>query len=95
MNDDQPKLGQEWVSWITQSSDPEVSVVGGDVPTMPIPREEWLRRYRQRLIGVAGLSEQHAQQCVDAGEGFEAMSDGYEDDPAGAADMEMLYWDGE
>ena len=89
------KLGQEWVSRITQSSDPEASVVGGDASPMPIPREEWLGRYRQRLIGVAGLSEQHAQQCVEAGDGFEAMSDGYEDDPEGAADMEMSYWDGE
>lgn len=56
-----------------------------------IERAEWLARYRQRFIDVAQISEKHADECVRA-EPFETLSDGFEDDPEGAADSEMSYW---
>ena len=31
------KLGQDWVSKVTQSDDPEESIIGGDVSPMPTP----------------------------------------------------------
>lgn len=52
---------------------------------------EWLARYASRLIVVAGISPAHADAATKA-ETFEVLSDGYEDDPEGAADMEMSYW---
>lgn len=63
-------------------------------PSGQIPREEWLRRYQQRFVDVAGLSAEQAAD-VAATETFERLSEDYEDDPEGAADMEMSYWDGD
>jgi hypothetical protein len=37
------------------------------------------------------LREKQANACARA-ETFEVLSEGYEDDPEGAADMEMSYW---
>lgn len=54
-------------------------------------REEWFRRYRQRFIDQANLTEEQAQSCADA-ESFETLSEFFEDDPEGAADEEMSYW---
>ena len=54
-------------------------------------REEWLQRYKQRFIDRAGLTADQAEACARA-ESFEVLSDGFEDDPEGAADSEMSYW---
>lgn len=54
-------------------------------------REEWLVRFRQRFIG-AGVGETQAQACADA-ESLEVLSEGFDDDPEGAAEEEMSYWE--
>lgn len=54
--------------------------------------QEWLRRYQQRLIDQAGISSELAAQFAQA-ESFDVLSDGFEDDPEGAADSEMSYWE--
>lgn len=62
-------------------------------PASPLPtQEEWLRRYRQRFIDRAELSETQADACASA-ESFEVLSEMFEDDPEGAADEEMSYWE--
>ena len=53
--------------------------------------DEWLTRYKQRFINQAGLTPEQADDCSRA-EAFGVLSEGYEDDPEGAADMEMSYW---
>ena len=67
----------------------------GDVPDSraahTVPPAEWLERYKRRLIAVAGITERHAEQAARA-EAFEVLSDGFVDDPEGAADSEMSYW---
>lgn len=55
-------------------------------------REEWFARYKQRFIEQADLTPAQAEACAEA-ESFETLSDGFEDDPEGAADSEMSYWD--
>lgn len=62
----------------------------GDPPA--ITEREWLERYGQQFIRVLGISKKLADECVMA-EDFGVLSEGYEDDPEGAADMEMSYWD--
>jgi hypothetical protein len=57
-----------------------------------LDRDVWLKRYARRFITVAKLTPTQAQACADA-ETFETLSDGFEDDPEGAADVEMSYWD--
>ena len=52
--------------------------------------EEWKRRYRQRLIDRAGISETMADLAVIAGE-FGQYD--FEDSPEAAADEEMSCWD--
>ena len=54
-------------------------------------RDEWLQRYKQRYIEVAGLTDVQAEAAAQA-ESFEVLSDGYEDEPEEAADLEMSYW---
>lgn len=54
--------------------------------------QEWLARYTQRFIDRADLTETQALLCAEA-EPYERLSDGFEDDPEGAADEEMSYWD--
>ncbi len=54
--------------------------------------QEWLARYKWRLIDRAGLTEAQAQACAQA-ESFEVLSEFYEDDPEGAADEEMSDWE--
>jgi len=54
-------------------------------------REEWLKRYKQEFIDAAKLTDEEAQSCVDALT-FEEASNGYENDPEGAAQLEMSYW---
>ncbi len=53
---------------------------------------QWLARYKQRFVEIAGLTEDQAQDFAD-GVLFEEVSDGFEDDPEGAADEEMSYWE--
>jgi len=55
-------------------------------------RHDWLRRYERRFIEIANLTLDQAQLCATA-ETFETLSEGFEDDPEGAADMEMSYWE--
>lgn len=57
-------------------------------------QQEWLRRYADRIRSVTGMSEEFSWACARA-ETFEVLSDMFEDDPEGAADEEMSYWDGE
>lgn len=64
-----------------------------NAPT-PLTQDEWLRRYKQRFIDRADLTETQAQACSEA-ESFETLSEFFEDDPEGAADEEMSYWDGD
>lgn len=59
-----------------------------------LPRQEWLGRYQERLIAVAGLTTEQARQASEA-ESFYVLSEGFEDDPEGAADEEISYWDGD
>lgn len=56
-----------------------------------VSKTDWIRRYMQRFQDVAGLTEAQAFACATA-EAFEVLADGFEDDPEGAADMEMSYW---
>lgn len=65
-----------------------------------LTREEWLRRYRERFIGVAGFTAAQADDSTKAvctgpqdDVGFIELSEGWESDPEGAADEEMSYWD--
>lgn len=60
-------------------------------PTALQPRA-WLDRYSRRFIECAGLTETQARACAKA-ETFEVLSEGFEDDPEGAADEEMSYWE--
>lgn len=55
---------------------------------------EWMTRYKQRFIEIAGVSETQAEALGEA-ESFAVLSDMFEDDPEGAADSEMSYWDAE
>ena len=54
-------------------------------------KEAWLERYEKRFVDRAGLTVHQAAACGDA-EAFEVLSEGFEDDPEGAADSEMSYW---
>ena len=56
-------------------------------------RDEWLRRYEDRIVAVARVERKFAHAAATA-DTFEVLSEDYEDDPEGAADMEMSYWDG-
>ena len=56
----------------------------------PLERR-WLERYAQRMRDVAHLTSAQAEACAQA-ESFAVLSEGFEDDPEGAADMEMSYW---
>jgi hypothetical protein len=53
---------------------------------------EWLRRYKQAFKDTANLTDAEAAECAGA-VSFEEASRGFEDDPEGAAQMEMSYWD--
>lgn len=53
---------------------------------------EWKQRYKQEFMAAAKLSETDAQDCVDAAK-FPAVMEGFEDNPEGAAQEEMSYWE--
>ena len=53
-------------------------------------REEWLDRYKRRLMEVTTAEHAEAEAQADT---FEVLSDGYEIDPEGAADEAMSYWE--
>ena len=55
-------------------------------------REEWLARYKQRFVERAGLTPEQALALTEANP-FEILSEYFEDDPEGAADEEMSYWE--
>lgn len=70
-------------------------------PSNELSREEWLRRYRQRFVKVAGFTDAQADDaaravCTGPGDdvGFIELSDGFENEPEAAADEEMSYWEG-
>jgi hypothetical protein len=54
--------------------------------------DEWKARYKQEFVRAAKLSDEQAQKCLDVAE-FPDVMDGYEDDPEGAAQEEMSYWE--
>lgn len=60
--------------------------------TPELDRDEWYRRYRQRFIDRAKVTLKQAEALAEA-ESFEVLSEGFEDDPEGAADSEMSYWE--
>ncbi len=57
-------------------------------------QDEWFTRYKQRFMDVARVSQLQAQALANA-EPFPTLAEGFEDDPEGAADSEMSYWDGD
>ncbi len=57
----------------------------------PLSEEEWLKRYQSYFVKVAHLTADQAADEARA-EPFAVLSEGYEDDPEGAADMSMSYW---
>jgi hypothetical protein len=62
-----------------------------------VTQEEWMKRYRLRFEDVARTEEgdRLSGACLDAICGaspYAEISEGYEDDPEGAADEEMSYW---
>jgi hypothetical protein len=59
-----------------------------------VSKEEWMRRYKARFIQVAQLTDQEANDVASAVT-FEEASEDFEDDPEGAADSEMSYWEEE
>lgn len=61
---------------------------------MPIPEAEWMDRLRKRFAERAAMSDEGVRAVSDACT-FEEWSDGFEDDPEGAADEEMSYWAGD
>lgn len=54
----------------------------------PITEAEWMRRLRARLVARA---DEGADDVADA-VSFAEWSDGFENDPEGAADEEISYW---
>lgn len=52
--------------------------------------QEWLDRYAARMMARAGLTPDQARASAKA-ESFAVLSDGFEDDPEGAADTELAY----
>lgn len=55
---------------------------------------EWMRRYKQRFITVAEMAPDVVDRMVNAdGRPFAELAEGFEDDPEGAADEEMSYWE--
>lgn len=58
-------------------------------------RAEWERRFKQHIVDQVGRDnggESLAQSELDGGT-FEDLSDGFEEDPEGAADEAMSYWE--
>ena len=53
---------------------------------------DWLDRYKRRFIELAGMTDDQAQAFA-ATESFGVLSEFFEDDPEGAADEEMSYWE--
>ena len=54
-------------------------------------QEEWLKRYAARIVAVTRVPQDFADKSAQA-VSFEELSEGFEDDPEGAADEEMSYW---
>lgn len=54
-------------------------------------REEFERRYKERIMEVMKIGPEFAQQCFDAVDYDDVVCD-FEHDPEGAADDEMSYW---
>lgn len=56
-----------------------------------VSQQEWMRRYTQAFVD-GGCSLDEAQKCAKATT-FETARGHFEDDPEGAAQEEMSYWD--
>jgi len=54
--------------------------------------EDWSARYKARLIAGSRVDEDTAQDCLDACP-LDELKDSFEDDPEGAANEEMSYWE--
>jgi len=61
-------------------------------PDAPLPENVWMARYKQRFIERAGLDAETVERMIASFPPFAELSDGCEDDPEYAADMEMSYW---
>lgn len=84
------RITQEWVTKVTSQADDDSSCSAGGPPRpMPIPEEEWMRRLRARFVAIAGEGADAVADAVTYAE----WADGFEDDPEGAADEEMSYWE--
>lgn len=57
-------------------------------------REEWTKRYAQRIFEVGGFDAESAMNCAETGacENFSENGDVWLD-PEEAADIEMSYWE--
>lgn len=58
---------------------------------MPLEEAEFMRRLRAKFVEVAGDGADAVADSVS----FAEWSDGFEDDPEGAALEEMSYWTGD
>jgi hypothetical protein len=59
---------------------------------LKVTKDAWFERYKARFIECAELTAEQAEAFATA-ETFELLSEGFEDDPEGAADEEMSYWE--
>lgn len=60
-------------------------------PVVALEEAEFMRRLRARFVERAGDGADAVADAVS----FAEWSDGYEDDPEGAADDEMYHWTAE
>lgn len=57
-----------------------------------IDKAEWLRRYQAEFKRDTKLTDEEAKAHAET-TSYEDAIQGFEDDPEGAAQMEMSYWD--
>ncbi|MCA7902899.1 hypothetical protein LGM39_26360 [Burkholderia cepacia] len=67
------------------------AILGQPAAAEKISDAEWLRRCAARFVQRAGVEQRIADSFAEAV--FENVADfGFENDPEGAADCEMSYW---
>lgn len=62
-----------------------------DTASPRLSQQEWLDRYKAQFVKRGCLPE--LAESASRAETFDVLSEDYEDDPEGSADMEMSYWD--